>query len=454
MGEDYSGSNRSTHLEPAGGYDQERKCLIKVANTFAIMLSNESQIGRQVQSIKKLLGSDEKLPLELVERELSKLKGLVVSQESDGASTPDPHDRLLALEELLTEACGFLRRMMLALFENFYPLNLKLKEMAETIDMDCRGDAAQMGFTEATGALLEFLEELKKKISKDFIYINSAFLLLLEQVKELEKSFAREFAGEEHMKKIEYFELKINQEVRSIAHSFDLYTTIDEIKNVVIEKIRNIKLAVSLRKKEDLKKAQVTQEKIRTLLGRISDAEKGAREMARKAEEFQMAAMKDGLTGLYNRKAFDYKVENALRGLREGSGSFSIILFDVDGFKEINDTLGHVAGDKVLKKVAECMRESFREDDFAARYGGDEFVVLIEKMSREIAREKILSFSRNLKKRRFFSYKKGEIDIQVSAGIATATAEDTPENLIERADKAMYAMKQTGKTDPSTSTSL
>jgi diguanylate cyclase len=346
-----------------------------------------------------------------------------------------------------------LRRMMLALFENFYPLNLKLKEMAETIDMDCRGDAAQMGFPEATGALLEFLEELKKKISKDFIYINSAFLLLLEQVKELEKSFAREFAGEEHMKKIEYFELKINQEVRSIAHSFDLYTTIDEIKNVVIEKIRNIKLAVSLRKKEDLKKAQMTQEKIKTLLGRISEAEKGAREMARKAEEFQMASMIDGLTGLYNRQAFDFKVENALRGLREGSGSFSIILFDVDGFKEINDTLGHVAGDKVLKKVAECLKEVFREDDFAARYGGDEFIVLIEKMSREIAREKILSFSRNLKKRRFLSHKKGEIDIQVSAGIATATAEDTLENLVERADKAMYAMKQTGKTSPSTSTS-
>jgi diguanylate cyclase (GGDEF)-like protein len=454
MGEDFSGSNRSTHLEPAGGYDQERKCLIKVANTFAIMLSNESQIGRQVQSIKKLLGSDEKLPLELVERELSNLKGLVVSQESEGGSDLEAHDRLIALEALLTEACGFLRKMMLALLENFYPLNLRLKEMAATIDMDCRGDAAQLEFPQATTALLEFVDELKKKISEDFTYINGAFLLLLDQVKELEKSFAREFIGEEHLKKIEYFELKINQDIHSIAHSFDLYTTIDEIKNVVMEKIRNIKLAVSLRKKEDLKKAQVTQEKIKTLLGRISDAEKGAREMARKAEEFQMAAMKDGLTGLYNRKAFDYKVENALRGLREGSGSFSIILFDVDGFKEINDTLGHVAGDKVLKKVAECMRESFREDDFAARYGGDEFVVLIEKMSREIAREKILSFSRNLKKRRFFSYKKGEIDIQVSAGIATATAEDTPENLIERADKAMYAMKQTGKADPSTSTSL
>ena len=119
-----------------------------------------------------------------------------------------------------------------------------------------------------------------------------------------------------------------------------------------------------------------------------------------------------------------------------------MILFDVDRFKEINDTLGHVAGDKVLQKVAQCLVQSFRKDDFIARYGGDEFVIILERLSNEMARSKILGFRKNLRRIRFTSYAKGDIYITVSAGIALAKENDTPETLVERADKMMYAHKQ------------
>jgi diguanylate cyclase (GGDEF)-like protein len=103
--------------------------------------------------------------------------------------------------------------------------------------------------------------------------------------------------------------------------------------------------------------------------------------------------------------------------------------------------LGHVAGDKVLQKVAQCLKTTFREKDFIARYGGDEFVAMIERLTEEMAREKILAFKKTLAKRRFVSHKSGQVHVNVSAGIAVSTSGDTPESLIERADRAMYDAK-------------
>ena len=163
--------------------------------------------------------------------------------------------------------------------------------------------------------------------------------------------------------------------------------------------------------------------------------------MSKKVEQFQTVAMKDGLTGLYNRKAFDTRVKGAMKVFSELGQPFSIVLFDVDKFKEINDTFGHVAGDKILKKVSQCLVETFRKNDFIARYGGDEFVVVIENLTKEMAGERILNFRKNLRKRRFMSYAKGDVNLTVSSGIAMVEEGDTLESLINRADKAMYASK-------------
>jgi diguanylate cyclase (GGDEF)-like protein len=175
---------------------------------------------------------------------------------------------------------------------------------------------------------------------------------------------------------------------------------------------------------------------------RINAVEKKAQNMTAKAKEYHNAAMKDGLTGLFNRAAFNARIKETFENYTTLKKEFSIIIFDVNKFKKINDTLGHIAGDKVLKKISECLEESFRKGDFIARYGGDEFVVIIENLPEEMAKEKIELFNKNLKKRRFVSQKHGEIKLSVSAGTANVEENDTIESIIERADKAMYESKQ------------
>jgi diguanylate cyclase len=181
---------------------------------------------------------------------------------------------------------------------------------------------------------------------------------------------------------------------------------------------------------------------MKQLNDRINAVEKKAQQMSVKAKQYQKAAMKDGLTGLFTRGAFDARIREAFDNYATMKNDFSIIVFDVNKFKQINDTLGHIAGDKVLKKVSECLEESFRKDDFIARYGGDEFIVIIENLSEDMAKEKIEIFNRNLRKRRFVSQKHGEVKLSVSAGVARVMEDDTIESLIDRADKAMYDSKQ------------
>ena len=427
--------------------EQERVCrnekesLISAINTFGVVVAMHEEMAEQVQAVRRLATLDKALPLDEIEKEISKLKDKIITKEGDSVSDEGDLEPLRKEEERLLEACRIVRKIMFALLEDFYPMSSELEARAKAIDIKCKGDIAEIRLEEPAKAFLSFIEGLKAKVAEDFRYINKTFLTLLEHVKELEKTLRSEFGEEDRLKEIEHFEMKVNTEVGSIVNSFNLYTTINEIKSAVVEKIKNITLLVSLRKKKEIKRAQVAKKNIKKLKKQINEAERDASEMSKKVKQFQTVALKDGLTGLYNRKAFDTRVKSALKAFNELGEPFSIVLFDVDKFKEINDTFGHVAGDTILKKVSQCLMETFRKNDFIARYGGDEFVVVIEGLTKEMARERILNFRKNLRKRRFTSYAKGDVTLTVSAGITLVAEGDTPESLVNRADKAMYASK-------------
>jgi diguanylate cyclase len=277
---------------------------------------------------------------------------------------------------------------------------------------------------------------------EDFKYINNTFLTLLNHVKELEKTLTSEFGQEVRLKEFKQFETNVNTQVGSITDSFSIHSTIDEIKSEVVEKLTKIKHLVALKKKEELERAQKTQDSINKLKQRIKKTEKDARSMAKKVDYFQTAATKDGLTGLYNRNAFDRRLNDGLKVFSEEGTPVALILFDVDNFKWINDTLGHVAGDKILQKVAHCLEEAFRKGDFIARYGGDEFAVVIEGLDEEVARKKISDFNGIFDKKRFFSHSVGDVNVTVSAGITMSKEGDNIEDFINRADKRMYESKK------------
>jgi len=160
--------------------------------------------------------------------------------------------------------------------------------------------------------------------------------------------------------------------------------------------------------------------------------------------EVQKQAVTDTLTSLYNRRGlFEMGEREILRSQRFGR-PLSAILFDIDQFKEINDTHGHGAGDEVLKWISAQFQAELRQVDLIARYGGDEFLALLSETDLTDAH---LIADRLRSKISQMAIPAGDIVIKItlSAGVATVEANDDLQKLIERADRALYRAKQSGK---------
>ncbi len=420
--------------------EDEKKCLSNVIYTLGRVVAMHEALSEEFDTLKKMIDPERELAVDKIESQVEILKNKIFTLETKKVF--DERNTLEELNERLLRSCRIIKKIVVALVDDFYPTTGELKARADAIEINCPKKNAQVDLEVPANEFLSYIRLLKNKISKDFRYINDTFLTLLNHVKALEKTLTADFGQDVRLKEIEKFETKVNTEVGSIADSFNIYDTIDEIKSTVVEKLTKIKEIFALRRKEETEKAKKTQENIDKLKKKIVDTEKDARQMAKKMEYFQKAATKDGLTGLYNRSAFDIRINNALKMFSEQGEPVSLILFDVDNFKWINDTLGHIAGDKVLKIVADSLRDAFRKNDFIARYGGDEFAVVVEKLDADIANRKILDFRENLKKKRFFSHQVGDINVTVSAGVAFSNEGDSAEDLIHRADENMYQSKK------------
>lgn len=419
---------------------EERELMVEVISSLNLLAIGKDDISEGIKKIREMITPEDDLEFDNIRSLNRELKDKLIARERDCGA--EEVTELELLSDKYIESCRTMKRIMAAILEDFYPLSDEMQQDADMIKVECKGNPLEIDTKKPSKELLEFIDKIKIQISGDFNEINSTFSNLLGQVKELEKSLAIDFGGETSIKEIESFENNINLQVGNITESFESYHTIKEIKNVVFEKLVNIKGLVSLKKKEEVKKTKTAQENMKKLNQRINAVEKKAQKMSVKAKEYQKAALKDSLTGLFSRGAFDAKIKESLENYTTSKKEFSLIVFDVNKFKKINDTLGHIAGDKVLIKISECLEESFRKDDFIARYGGDEFVVIIENISKEMAMERIELFNKNLKKRRFVSKKHGEINLSVSAGTTTVIDKDTVETIIDRADKAMYDTKQ------------
>ena len=167
--------------------------------------------------------------------------------------------------------------------------------------------------------------------------------------------------------------------------------------------------------------------------------------MTEARKNFEEASNRDGLTGVYNRRYVEQALSKEYGRAKRYAGQLSIIMLDLDHFKQVNDSHGHLAGDEVLRRTAEILSECVREADTLGRYGGEEFIVILpqtkidgamvlaERLRRNVAAQPIL-----------FG------DIEISATISLGIAEmrpDTPnyERLLQMADEALYLSKDNGR---------
>jgi two-component system cell cycle response regulator len=158
-------------------------------------------------------------------------------------------------------------------------------------------------------------------------------------------------------------------------------------------------------------------------------------------------ALTDPLTGLYNRRYLAAHLDGMMARADDGGKGPALLLFDIDRFKEVNDTYGHLAGDEVLCEIAGRTLHDVRSFDLVARYGGEEFLVVMPETSLQVALVVAERLRLSIAERPFaVSGATTMIPVTVSVGIATAlSTEDSPTELLRRADEALYAAKNNGR---------
>ncbi|EGH45127.1 hypothetical protein PSYPI_23427 [Pseudomonas syringae pv. pisi str. 1704B] len=190
--------------------------------------------------------------------------------------------------------------------------------------------------------------------------------------------------------------------------------------------------------------ARVVRACLQGLAARVASMEQEALGFRTHLEEQRQKALIDPLTGLPNRAAWGERLEQEMARWQEEKNSLLVCILDLDHFKRINDGYGHLAGDKVLKIVANVLSKRLRADDFMARFGGEEFVMLLPATSLA-AGLTLLDELRAAVESCPFHFKGERVTITVSIGLTAFRPSEKSDTAIKRADQALYKAKENGR---------
>lgn len=230
-------------------------------------------------------------------------------------------------------------------------------------------------------------------------------------------------------------------EIRSVVNSKndlgELGHSISQHLSLIIQAMQ------TYRTEENNREAELTQQ-LTEMQAKLNEMEQLAEKAQHAIEEQRKKAMHDALTGLPNRESYQQRIEQETHRIERYGGSLSLMMCDIDLFKRINDNYGHLAGDKVLKIIARSLQSNLRDSDFIARFGGEEFVVLMPETSAEEAKFVADKLRKKIEESPF-NFKKEPVQITISFGISEFSQGESLEEVFQRADKALYKAKENGR---------
>ena len=219
---------------------------------------------------------------------------------------------------------------------------------------------------------------------------------------------------------------------------------LQELKSEISKSIDDISGGVDDFSERFDERHEATAERNLKLTEQLSQMEQETQELQVMLQENRAKLLYDALTGVYSRMAYDERIQQELARWSRYETPFSYVILDIDHFKRINDTYGHNAGDKALKLVAQLMTTYVRQSDYVFRIGGEEFVLLLTSTAQDNA-GKLVEKMRAGIAASSFHFKGEPVTLTLSAGITETRDGDDVESIYERADKALYKAKNSGR---------
>ena len=317
---------------------------------------------------------------------------------------------------------------------------------------DLKGIQAQLEQATADGELSPILRDLGYTVSQfhsklaselsDVEYYLKNIAVKLKQLQiGIEESFADQSAS---MQERETLATDVAEQISAIATTIESEEDLDAVKHVIDEGLQEIGSRMRDHLAQDQERVARGEERLRNLSQRLKLMDEESTRLRAQVRRERNRAQRDALTGIANRAAYDERIAVEVARHDRHERELSLAVIDIDKFKTVNDNLGHKAGDKVLKNVAEICASNVRTSDFLARYGGEEFVLVLPETSLDQAYVVAEKLRGEIEGKGFY-YNKRRVPITVSIGIARFADGESADTVFQRADRALYVAKHGGR---------
>ena len=237
---------------------------------------------------------------------------------------------------------------------------------------------------------------------------------------------------------------KIQEQLSAMSQDIEKANSLEVVKSDINAKLNTIIDILNDKQEFEESSNKEISHKLLDMTNRVKQLEEESKKFQTRLEEQLIKSMQDALTKLNNRAAFDEYFTKAMVKFHHRPFELSIVVLDLDNFKQINDTYGHTAGDKTLQVIANTLKKNLDQNTFVGRYGGEEFVLVYSDKNKadlvnalNILRKKIALLP--------FTFKNNKVSITTSIGCTHIKSGDNIHQAFERADQALYQAKEQGK---------
>lgn len=237
---------------------------------------------------------------------------------------------------------------------------------------------------------------------------------------------------------------ELRQQVDGLHSSVQQATDLHSLKGLVEKRLNGLLGTMEQYQRQRDEREQLVAGRLQTLVERVASMEQEAKGFRQHLEEQRQKALLDPLTGLPNRAAWNERLDLEVARWQRYGGELLLAVVDIDHFKRINDEYGHLAGDKVLKIIAGELHKRLRKTDFIARFGGEEFALLIPATPLASGLQLLETLRAGIEACPFH-FRGERVTITLSAGISAFASAERGEQLFERADQALYRAKRGGR---------
>lgn len=236
----------------------------------------------------------------------------------------------------------------------------------------------------------------------------------------------------------------VQEQVNFIESSVNEASEMNQLKSTIQQHLLTIRRHFEEHRQAEEQQQQQLEQALEQSNARLQALEQESQQLRQRLNQEHQQAIQDSLTGIFNRLAYEERMEQEFARWKRYYQPLVILIFDIDHFKKINDTYGHKAGDKALKLIAKTLQKNLRESDFLARFGGEEFLVLMPQTELAAALGAADKLRQAVKSNQFH-YQQKRVHITISCGAAQFQEGDSIDSAFQRADQALYKAKQLGR---------